>query len=78
MANSAAEPGFPCPRCRSWIGAGFDDLLEAGRLRCAGCGLELAVNLSESRSALEVLEHWRKGMRQARAHLGRALPPKAR
>jgi hypothetical protein len=57
--------GFPCPRCKSLIRFPFQALLTHSIITCAGCGLELQIDLARSATVLENLRKYVAGLDDA-------------
>ena len=49
-------PGLKCPQCGQFIPTTITELLTAPALVCPYCGLELSINRSESKQAMEILK----------------------
>ncbi len=51
-------PGLPCPECTTPIVVEPTVLLSAAPISCPGCGLELQVNVEQSKGALDALSNY--------------------
>lgn len=51
-----SQPGLKCPQCGTFIPTTITELLTARALICPQCHLELTINRSESKQAMEILK----------------------
>ncbi|MBQ1408799.1 MAG: hypothetical protein IIY87_03470 [Bacteroidales bacterium] len=49
-------PGLKCPQCGQFIPTTIAELLSAPALVCPHCKLELSINRSESKQAMDILK----------------------
>ena len=64
-ANGKPTPGLNCPQCGFRIQFSIESLLLNPAVTCTGCGLELTIDRSESRPALDALQKLYNGIREA-------------
>jgi hypothetical protein len=60
-----APPGLSCPQCGLHIRFSIESLLTSPAVTCSHCGLELTVDRSESRPALDALQRLYDGIQEA-------------
>ena len=58
-------PGLNCPQCGFRIRFSMESLLMNHAVTCTGCGLELTIDRSESRPALDALQKLYDGIQEA-------------
>jgi transcription initiation factor IIE alpha subunit len=63
--SSRSNPGLNCPQCGIRIHFSIEALLMNPAVTCTGCGLELTIDRSESRPALDALQKLYEGIREA-------------
>lgn len=75
MNNSNQEPsqgyrqqvsGMNCPVCQKFIPISIEQLLHDGSIFCPHCGLQLSINRTESRHALDALAKVEDAMKKVK------------
>lgn len=59
MRNVFSGPGLPCPQCGALITVTLEQLAAAAAIGCSDCGLELRIDLEQSRESLNAVRDLR-------------------